>query len=131
MVLLPGRTALTLRDPLQRVAAVHLMEMEASALTAGEEHIDQPSQDRCAIDVRRVGLQQVVHRRLRDWRRQDGECLHGLLSLRVEAAEGFPHECLHHVLRQDALGFGQHLFQRGAAIGGEDGLQCLERAWVA
>ena len=100
-------------------------------VAAGEEHAHQPAQERGAVDVRQVGLQQKVYRRLGNRRRQDGECLHDLLRPGVEAVECLSHQYLHHIFRQQAFGFRQHLFQGGAAIGGENALEGLQRVGIA
>jgi hypothetical protein len=118
-------------DPFHGVAAVDLVQMEATCLASGKDHVDQPAQHRGAVDARHMRLEHVVHRRLRHWRGQGGERLHYLLGQGVEPAESLAHQRLDHLLGQQAFGVGQDLFEGGAAIGGEDRGEGFQRPWIA
>jgi hypothetical protein len=79
--------ALAWRDVAEGVVAVHLVQVVAAGVTAGEMHIDQPGQDRAAVDGWLERLQQVVDGHRRNRYSVDGQRLHDLLPKRVETSE--------------------------------------------
>ena len=118
-------------DPIHGVAAVDLVQMEAPGVAPGKAHVDQPAQHRRAVDARHMWLEYEVDRRLRHRGGQRGERLHHLLGQGIKSAERLAHKCLDHLLGQQVVGVGQHFFKGGAAIGGEDRSESLQRPRVA
>ena len=115
------------RDAAHGVVTVHLVQVVAARVTAGEVHVDQPGQHRAAVDGRLERLQQIVHGHRRHRRRVDGQRLHDLLAERVQPLECLPDQDLHDLTRQHVLRRGEQAGQAGVPVGGQDRGQRLQR----
>ena len=115
------------RDAAQGVVTVHLVQVVAACVAAGEVHVDQPGQHRAAVNGWLERLQQIVHRHRRHRRRVDGQRLHDLLAERVQALECLPDQDLDDLTGQHVLRRGEQARQAGVPVGGQDRGQRLQR----